>query len=66
MRAADRVIVAADATKLGRVQLINVAPVSAISILVTDGLPAHPAVEALRSAGVSVVCVNAERSTPGR
>ena len=62
MRAADRVIVAADASKLGRVQLINVAPVSAISILVTDGPATHPAVEALRTAGVSVVCVNAERA----
>lgn len=62
MRAADRVIVAADASKLGRVQLINVAPVSAISILVTDGPATHPAVEALRAAGVSVVCVNADRS----
>jgi len=66
MRAADRVIVAADATKLGRVQLINVAPVSAISILVTDGPAGHPAVEALHQAGVTVVCVNADRSAPAR
>lgn len=59
MRAADRVIVAADASKLGRVQLINVAPVSAISVLVTDGAPTHPTVEAMRAAGVDVRCVDA-------
>lgn len=57
MRAADRVIVAADATKLGRVQLINVAPVSSISVLVTDGPSAHPTLETLRDKGVQVVCV---------
>ena len=66
MRSADRVIVTADASKLGRVQLINVAPVSAISILVTDGPAGHPALDELRSAGVSVVCVNADRSAPAR
>lgn len=59
MRSADRVIVAADASKLGRVQLINVAPVSAISVLVTDGSPRHPTVETLRAAGVDVRCVDA-------
>ncbi|MFS0898998.1 DeoR/GlpR family DNA-binding transcription regulator [Mycolicibacterium litorale] len=57
MRSADRVIVAADATKLGRVQLINVAPASEISVLVTDGPPDHPTLEALRAKGVEVVCV---------
>jgi DeoR/GlpR family transcriptional regulator of sugar metabolism len=66
MRSADRVIVAADATKLGRVQLINVAPVSGISVLVTDGSTTHPTVEALTAAGVNVVCVNSARSTPAR
>ncbi|WP_167759443.1 DeoR/GlpR family DNA-binding transcription regulator [Mycobacterium sp. PS03-16] len=65
MRSADRVIVAADATKLGRVQLINVAQVSNISVLVTDGSPTHPTVAALEAAGVEVVCVNA-RSAPAR
>jgi len=61
MRSADRVIVAADASKLGRVQLINVAPVSAISVLVTDGAPDHPTVVELREAGVDVRCVDARR-----
>ncbi|WP_422747540.1 DeoR/GlpR family DNA-binding transcription regulator [Mycobacterium sp. WMMD1722] len=65
MRSADRVIVAADASKLGRVQLINVAPVTGISVLVTDGPPTHPTVTALEAAGVDVVCVNA-RSSPVR
>lgn len=61
MRSADRVIVAADESKLGRVQLINVAPVSAISVLVTDGAPDHPTVVELREAGVDVRCVDARR-----
>ncbi|BBY16252.1 DeoR/GlpR family DNA-binding transcription regulator [Mycolicibacterium litorale] len=61
MRSADRVIVAADATKLGRVQLINVAPPSEISVLVTDGPPDHPTLETLRDRGVQVVCVDAAR-----
>ncbi|WP_197376896.1 DeoR/GlpR family DNA-binding transcription regulator [Mycolicibacterium baixiangningiae] len=66
MRSADRVIVAADSTKLGRVQLINVAPASDISVLVTDGPPDHPALETLRTTGVQVVCVDAAspRSRP--
>lgn len=66
MRSADRVIVAADASKLGRVQLINVAPVSAISVLVTDGSPTHPTVDALRAAGVDVRCVDAARAPVAR
>ena len=66
MRSAATITRSADASKLGRVQLINVAPVSAISILVTDGPSTHPAVEALRASGVSVVCVNAERSPSTR
>jgi DeoR/GlpR family transcriptional regulator of sugar metabolism len=65
MRSADRIIVAADATKLGRVQLTNVAPVSSISVLVTDSTPNNPTVKALEAAGVQVVCVNA-RSAPAR
>lgn len=58
VRASDRVIVVADETKLGRVQLMNVAAPSAITALVTDGKPDHPTVVALREHGVQVVCVD--------
>jgi DeoR/GlpR family transcriptional regulator of sugar metabolism len=56
-KSADRVIVVADQTKLGRVQLMSVAPLSAISVLVTDGDPADPTLVAATNAGVEVVCV---------
>lgn len=57
VKSADRVIVVADKTKLGRVQLMNVAPLSAISVLVTDGDPTDPTLVAARNVGVEVVCV---------
>jgi DeoR/GlpR family transcriptional regulator of sugar metabolism len=59
VHAADRIIVVADGTKLGRVQLLNVAPLSAISAIVTDGDPDDPTLVAARAAGVHVVCVSA-------
>ena len=55
--AADRVIVAADRSKLGRVQLVNIAPLAGLSAIVSDGNPDHPALVAARAAGVQVVCV---------
>jgi DeoR/GlpR family transcriptional regulator of sugar metabolism len=57
VKTADRVIVVADASKLGRVQLMNIAPFSTIDALVTDGGAEHPALQAAREAGVDVVCV---------
>jgi DeoR/GlpR family transcriptional regulator of sugar metabolism len=54
---ADRVIVAADRSKLGRVTFVSIAPLSEINIIVTDGLPDHPALVAARGAGVEVICV---------
>jgi DeoR/GlpR family transcriptional regulator of sugar metabolism len=54
---ADRVIVAADQSKLGRVTFVSIAPLSNIDIIVTDGSPHHPALVAARGAGVDVTCV---------
>lgn len=54
---ADRVIVVADRSKIGRVQLMNIAPLRAIYALVTDADPDDPALIAARAAGVLVVCV---------
>ncbi|GAA1778945.1 DeoR/GlpR family DNA-binding transcription regulator [Leucobacter iarius] len=59
MRAAGRVIVVADASKLGKVHLTNVAQPGEIDLLITDGPMDHPALVGLRAAGVSVECVPA-------
>ena len=54
---ADRVIVAADQSKLGRVTFTSVAALSEIHVIVTDGRSDHPALVAARHAGVDVICV---------
>jgi len=62
-RRADRVIVAADQSKLGRVTFANIAALSEIHVIITDGEPGHPALVAAREAGVDVVCVAGRRDT---
>ncbi|MET0898220.1 MAG: DeoR/GlpR transcriptional regulator, partial [Mycobacterium sp.] len=54
---ADRVIVAADGSKLGRVTFVSIAALSKIQIIVTDGPPEHPTLVSARAAGVEVICV---------
>ena len=56
---ADRVIVAADQSKLGRVTFTSIAALDEIHVIITDGDPDHPALVAAREAGVDVVCVAA-------
>ncbi|TGD90834.1 DeoR/GlpR transcriptional regulator [Mycolicibacterium sp. CH28] len=56
--AADRIIVVADESKLGRVQLLTVAPLSAVGHIVTDSHPEHPTLVAARGLGVDVICVD--------
>jgi DeoR/GlpR family transcriptional regulator of sugar metabolism len=56
-RRADRVIVAADQSKLGRVTLVSIAALSQVDVIITDGEPEHPALVAAREVGVTVVCV---------
>ncbi|WP_406639860.1 DeoR/GlpR family DNA-binding transcription regulator [Amycolatopsis sp. WGS_07] len=55
--AADRLIVVADHTKLDRSHLVNIAPLDAAEILVTDGEPDHPVVAAAAQSGIEVVTV---------
>lgn len=62
LAAARRVVVLADASKLGRVTFATVAPVSAVDTLVTDARPDHPVVERLAGLGVEVVHVEAGAS----
>lgn len=57
IQASERVIVGADRTKVGRVHLVNLAPLSALSALVTDADRDQPAVVAAASSGVDVLCV---------
>lgn len=57
IRSADRVIAVLDESKLGRVQLVNVAALQEVEVLVTNGEPDDPTVVAVREAGVNVICV---------
>ena len=57
-RRADRVIVAADKSKLGRVTFVSIAALAQIDVIITDGEPDHPTLIAAREAGVDVVCVD--------
>lgn len=54
---ADRVIVAADKSKLGRVTFVSIAALADVDVIVTDGSPNHPALVAAREVGVEVNCV---------
>jgi DeoR/GlpR family transcriptional regulator of sugar metabolism len=56
-RRADRVIVAADKSKLGRVTFVSIAALADVGVIVTDGEVDHPALVAARGAGVEVICV---------
>jgi DeoR/GlpR family transcriptional regulator of sugar metabolism len=49
--ASRRIIVGAVAEKLGRVHLVNVAPLDIVTALVTDGHPDHPTIVAARTYG---------------
>lgn len=60
-RAADRVVVVADQAKIGRLHLVNIVPIDAITTLVTDAPETHSTLSALRTANVEVVCIPAPR-----
>lgn len=57
VRVANRVIVAADQSKLGRTALVRIADLSEIDILVTDADPEQPTIQAARLEGVNVVTI---------
>ncbi|MFV0427389.1 MAG: DeoR/GlpR family DNA-binding transcription regulator [Beutenbergiaceae bacterium] len=52
---ADRVIVPVDSSKLGKTNLVSIAPLSAASIIVTDGPRDHALLAAARRIGVEVI-----------
>lgn len=57
LAAASRTVALADQSKLGRVCLATIAGLSEIDVLITDAPPDHPQLDAVREAGVEVVCV---------
>jgi len=57
LKVSDRVIVVADTSKLGRVQLVNIADTVQIDVLVTDADDNNDTVSAARVLGVDVICV---------
>lgn len=62
-RSALRIIVVADASKLGRVQLVSIAKLAEIDTIVTDGPADHPTLRSARAVGVTVICVQPPRSS---
>jgi len=65
MESADRVIVVVDSSKLGRVQLVNIAPLNAAHTIVTDGPSDHPVLETARQQGVDVIyCSDSPKIRP--
>lgn len=64
---ADRVIVAADRSKLGRVNFVGIAALAQVDTIVTDGAVDHPALVCARSEGVDVICLDEPKSaSPSR
>jgi DeoR family transcriptional regulator of aga operon len=57
IRRADRVIVVADGSKVGKVCLAGICPITAIATLVTDNSADATGIEAIRRAGTEVVVV---------
>ena len=57
MNAARRVVVLADASKIGLVALINVAPINRIDLLITNISPDHKTITAIKDQGVEVLHV---------
>ncbi|MGP4017261.1 DeoR/GlpR family DNA-binding transcription regulator [Saccharopolyspora sp. 5N708] len=65
IRAADRLIVAADHTKFGRTHLVNIAALGAADILVTDGAAPEDVSAAAAGSGVEIVTASTTRVPRG-
>jgi DeoR/GlpR family transcriptional regulator of sugar metabolism len=57
MNAARRVVVLADASKIGQLAFANVALLSEIDLLITNASPDHRSVRAIKEQGVEVLHV---------
>jgi len=60
---ARRVVVLADATKLGRVTFCAVAPLAEVDVLITDAAHDHEVVRAARAMGLDVRCVGSAKES---
>ena len=56
---ADKVILLADSSKIGRTAFVTYSPVSVLDVMITDEHADKGFVESLRSAGVNVVSAKA-------
>ena len=61
IRRADRVIVVADGSKVGKVCLAGICPVTDVSALVTDASADPAGVEAIRRTGAEVIVAGIPR-----
>ena len=57
INAASRVVVLADATKIGKVAFANVAPMIVVDILITNASPDNKVITQIRDAGIDVIHV---------
>lgn len=57
INAASRVVVLADATKIGKIAFANVAPIDVVDILITNASPNSKVVGQIRDAGIEVIHV---------
>jgi len=58
--AADKVLLLADSSKIGRTAFVTYAPVSVLDVMITDEFADSSFVESLRSTGVNVICARIE------
>ena len=57
---ADKVILLADSSKIGRTAFVTYAPVSVLDVMITDEFADSSFVDSLRSTGVNVVCAKVD------
>ena len=50
-----RVVVLADASKIGQIAFVTVAPISVVDLLITTALPTNPTIHRLKDQGVEVM-----------
>jgi DeoR/GlpR family transcriptional regulator of sugar metabolism len=60
LAAARRIVVLADASKLGRIALATVAPLRSVDVIVSDAASDHPVLSAAAAAGVHLVHASEE------
>jgi DeoR family transcriptional regulator of aga operon len=70
IKAGSRVVVLADATKIGKIAFANVAPIDVVDILITNASPNNKEISQIREAGIEVIHVepiqNEEKNQEGK